>query len=267
MSSRSLNWSLLKTSVKIDMHYRFRVLIWMAMSAIWVMVYPVVWLAVYGDRTELSGFSRSDLLTYFIGILVMEYLAQSYVDEDMHEEIREGKISALLLKPVHFVRYFFFVHIGYKLLPLGVYAVLITLGVSVLDIPFSLPTQWYTLPVFACTVVIGHLIAYNLKMILACAAFWIEEAEPLRVLYWIVCNLFMGWMGPLVFFPLWFQQLSTHLPWQYTAYFPIMIFLENVTVGAMTYGIAVSVVWLGIAVAVRHVVVRYSIRRYNAVGS
>lgn len=249
------------------MHYRFRVLIWMAMSAIWVFVYPVIWIAVYGDRNELFGFARADLLTYFVGILVMEYLAQSYVDEDLHEEIREGKISALLLKPVSFVRYFFFVHIGYKIVPLLVYAVLISGAVFIFRVPFSAPAHWYTVPLFAASVVIGHLIAYNLKMILACAAFWIEEAEPLRVLYWIVCNLFMGWMGPLVFFPLWFQQLSTHLPWQYTAYFPIMVFLENVTKNQITYGIAVSVVWLVIAVILRSITVRHAIRRYNAVGS
>lgn len=267
MSNFSLNTALLKTAFKIDATYRFRVFIWMCMSLTWVIVYPVMWFAVYGERTALHGFSRLDVVTYFLLLLVVEYITLSYVEEDLHEQIREGQVSALLLKPVSFVRYFFFIHIGYKLFPLAIYAAVFTVAISLFHVPFSLPEQWLTIPLTLFSLLIAHFIAFNLKMILACAAFWIEEAEPVRILHWIVSNVFMGWVGPIVFFPHWFQLISEYTPWQYIMYFPVMVFLEQFTSQQLIRDFSIALVWLLILILVRRAVVSVAIRHYNAVGN
>lgn len=263
---RSLNLSLITTSLKIDMTYRFRVFIWMCSGFSWVIVYPNVWLAIYGSRTVIDGLTRTDLLTYFIGILVMEYMLQSYVEEDLHEQIRDGKISAILLKPIDFVRYFYFLHTGYRLVPATVYVLLATFAIVFFHVPVTLPHHWVTVPLFLTSLALGNLIAFNLKMIVSVAAFWIEEAEPVRVIYWIVSSTFMGWVGPIVLFPHWFQKLSAAIPWQYTLYFPVVVFMEVVKGRQALTGLGIAAVWLLAIVLIRRWAVRKSLQHFNAVG-
>jgi len=238
----------------------------MSSATIWVVVYPAIWLAVYGTRDVIAGLTRDDLVTYFVCVLIMEYMTQSYVEEDLHEQIRDGKVSSILLKPVDFIRYFFFLHTGYRVLPLTIYLLLLFVSIIFLNLPFTFPEHLSTYVLWIVAIVMGNVLAFNLKMILSCAAFWIEEAEPLRAFYWIISNVFLGWVGPLIFLPLWFQHLSAALPWQYTLYVPVMIFLEAFTTRQLVMNFLVTGAWLCGAILLRRWVVRLSLRRFNAVG-
>jgi ABC-2 type transport system permease protein len=138
--------------------------------------------------------------------------------------------------------------------------------ITVFHFPFTLPQHLYTIPLLFLSILFGNLIAFNLKMIVSCAAFWLEEAHPVRVVYWIMSNVFMGWVGPLVLFPHWFQILSALLPWQYTLYTPVMIYMEVFNMHATLQSLLGAAIWLVIVTIARRIVLAKSLRHFNAVG-
>lgn len=256
---------LIKYGIQLELAYRMRSVIWTLQSLVWIIIFPVVWLAVYGPREVLIGFTKYDLLTYFVGLTLMEYLTESYAAQDMHYQIREGDFTKYLLRPMNPVSYFFWTHAGYRILRIIIFGS-VFLAAYWWGVPFSFPDQWYTWPLLLVALALGNLIAFNFAITIGCLAFWLEEAEPIMIFEWIATHILKGWIGPLVFLPLIVQQISMFLPFQYIIYFPLMVYLEKIALSDVGIGFTIALGWLVALYLIRRVVWHYAIKHYNAVG-
>ena len=78
-----------------------------------------LWRAMYGSTggTTLSGYTYSSLILYFAMTVLVENLVTPTEDEwQIAGEIRDGKISFLLLKPMNYIAYRFTLYASYRLL-------------------------------------------------------------------------------------------------------------------------------------------------------
>lgn len=257
---------LIMVGMQIDFAYRFRMLLWMSQSVIWCLIFPFLWLASYGGQDQIAGFTRSDIITYFIGIIVLEYIVESYVNVDVRNFVHDGRLTAILLKPVNMVTYFFYNQIGFRFTRAAIF--IITLSVVFLLYPhvLSFPTHLSTYPLFFVGILLANLIAFNIKFMLGCIAFWVEETAGIDIFYWFISYIFVGWVGPIDFFPLWFQHLSALLPFQYILYFPLSIFLEQQSLFEIGKGLVFAGAWCVLLVIARRFLFARAIQRYNAVG-
>lgn len=261
-----LSTVLIRNGVAIDFTYRLRAVFYSAHSLIYTLIFPVVWLAIYGSRTVLFGYTRADLLTYFIGVMFMEHLVETYVDYDMNRQIRDGNISGILLKPVGVIWYFFWNQFGYRIVRLSFYAIVFIPVVFFFNVPFQFPTQLSTVGIFFIALVIGHIITFNIHTILGALAFWFEEAMQISTAYWMLTHMLIGVVAPIVFFPDWLQTVSRMLPFQYVIYTPLAIFLEKLSQPQMMDFLVIGAVWAIATTLLRIHVVKRAIANYNAIG-
>lgn len=258
--------SIMKMTVKSKIVYRMRLVMWALTTVVWVAVYPLVWLAVYDGQETLRGFTTTDILTYFIVIMLMDFVVTSYADDNLNADVRDGEVSNWLLKPISTTKFYFLYNFSVSL-PMTFIAFVVALAVALFSpIPLSYPGQWVTLPILLISMLLGVGISFNIKFMLGCLAFWFEEIKMVQYLYWFLTSLLAGWVAPLVFFPDWFARVSELLPFQYTLYVPVMIVLEKYTPELLTKWAVIAVAWLFLSWVARRFVWSRAIRRYNAVG-
>lgn len=261
-----MRFSIMKMTVKSKIVYRMRLVMWALTTIVWVAVYPLVWLAVYDGQEILRGFSTTDILTYFIVIMLMDFVVTSYADDNLSVDVRDGDVSNWLLKPISTPQFYFYYNFSVSL-PMTVIAFIVALAIAVFSpVPLSYPQQWLTLPVIVLFMAVGVGISFNIKFMLGCLAFWFEEIRMVQYLYWFATSLLAGWVAPLVFFPDWFARLSEVLPFQYTLYVPVMIALEKYTPALLLNWGTIAACWLVVSWIARRVMWKRAIRRYNAVG-
>lgn len=267
MSKPRLSTTLIKLGIQVDLQYKARSIMWMMHSLIWVFVFSAVWLSIYSEDQIIEGFSRYDIVTYFIGLLIIEHIVESFIAEDLNRKIREGGVSQLLLKPVSIMRYLYFDHLGYRITRIGVYLLVFSGAFLFFDAPFSVPQHWYMWLFMILAMIIGNFIAFFLSFIIGCLAFWFEEISHFIMVYWIVTTIPRGWSGPIDFLPTTLRHVFELLPWNYILYFPLMLFLEKRSGPEMLTGFAVATVWMIILFFVCTWVLKKSIKKYNAVGN
>jgi ABC-2 type transport system permease protein len=77
-----------------------------------------LWGSIFEARgTQISGYDQSGMLFYFlITILIDNWVAPTEDEWQIAAEIREGQMSALLTKPLHYLSYRLSLYSGHRLL-------------------------------------------------------------------------------------------------------------------------------------------------------
>jgi ABC-2 type transport system permease protein len=103
-------------------------------------------------------------------------------------------------------------------------------------------------------------------MIHGLLAFWLPDVWAPRFLSFVILEFLTGALFPLDIRP---EPLSTFirlLPFQYFMYFPVKVYLGQLTVLQMAGGMAVGLVWVGILWYVMAMMWRRGLRKYAGEG-
>jgi ABC-2 type transport system permease protein len=75
-----------------------------------------------------------------------------------------------------------------------------------------------------------------------------------------------GAVVPMTFFPATIQKIFSYLPFQYTSYSPVQIFLGKYGLMASLQVVLVQVVWIVALLALINVSWKYAMKSFTAVG-
>ena len=229
-----------------------------------------LWKAMYGTASEmkLAGYTFSQLILYFAMTVFVENLVTPTEDEwQIAGEIRDGKMSFLLLKPLNYIAYRFTLYASYRLLYTAVLLPGVALIFFFLREHITLPAHAFTWVAFAASTGLAALIQFFIAYSIAMLAFWILEISTVVFMVFSVEYFLSGMIFPLDMLPAWLAGIVKWSPFPYEIYFPVQIFMERITGTKMAAGLAVQAFW---AVAMWLLAVglwRRGIRRYQAVGS
>lgn len=228
-----------------------------------------LWKAMYGGGGgELSGYTFSQLILYFAMTIFVENLVTPTEDEwQIAGEIRDGRMSFLLLKPVNYLAYRFTLYASYRLLYTAVLLPGIALIFFFLREHITLPAHGATWPLFALSTVMAALIQFLIAYSIAMLAFWILEISTVVFMVFSVEYFLSGQIFPLDMLPMWLANIVKWTPFPYEIYFPVQIFMERVHGPALVQGLAIQVFWVFAMWLLAVGLWRRGIRRYQAVGS
>ena len=81
--------------------YRLRYYTGIVTYFIYVTVYYFIWKAIYAHSSQIGGFDFSHILTYIaVGWIIRSFYFNN-VDQDMANQVIEGKLAMDLIKPVN----------------------------------------------------------------------------------------------------------------------------------------------------------------------
>ena len=228
-----------------------------------------LWKAMFGSGGgQLGGYTYSQLILYFAMTIFVENLVTPTEDEwQIAGEIRDGKMSFLLLKPVNYLAYRFTLYASYRLLYTAVLLPGIVLIFFFLRDHITLPAHALTWIFFALGTAMAALIQFFIAYSIAMLAFWILEISTVVFMVFSVEYFLSGQIFPLDMLPAWLVGFVKWSPFPYEMYFPVQIFMERVSGAALVQGLAIQAFWVFMMWLLAVGLWRLGIRRYQSVGN
>src|SRR5919199_1966186 len=106
--------ALLRASWANMLEYRAQVILWI-LSAIFPLVMMVVWLAIVDEAGPIAGWNGSDFISYYVAAAMVNHFTFAWSVWDWDEDVRTGKLSVKLLKPLDPFHHYFSDELGSKL--------------------------------------------------------------------------------------------------------------------------------------------------------
>ena len=229
-------------------------------------IYLVVWSTIARDHGgSVGGLTAGALAAYYIVWTLVRIMNIVFTPYGWEERIREGQLSAQLLRPLHPIHYDLAWFAGGKV-PWLVMYVPIAIGLSIAFHPALHPSAAGVV-VFLVAIWGAYLIRSFALWLLGLCTFWTTRGSAIFQTYMLAELLLSGRLLPLPLMPHWSQTLASVLPFKWTFYFPIEALVGRLSDGALLRGLALQLAWIAAGALAVRVFFRFSVRRYTAVGN
>jgi ABC-2 type transport system permease protein len=253
--------------VQSNLIYRWNFLLRVLVSFVPLLGSVYLWNAVFAGQKAFAGYTFASMVAYFITLILVDTLTVPNEDDfQIAEDIRDGRINTLLLKPIDYRLYRFhlyaaarIVHAAFAIVPLGI--AMIWLGGYYAGLPWLA-----NLPPMLLATVGAALLQFFFCFTLAMIAFWILDIGSITFIIYSIEFLLGGHIFPVDAFPAWLQVLCLHLPLAYETFFPAAILIGHVGGAALAWGFFWQWAWIGFFYVLSGVLWKRGLRRYTAVG-
>ena len=128
MASLRLQAQIFNLGVQSNLIYRWNFLLRVLVSFVPLLGSVFLWNAVFAGHQAFAGYTFTSMVAYFITLILLDTLTAPNEDDfQIAEDIREGRINSLLLKPLEYRLYRFhlyaaarLVHAAFALVPLAI---------------------------------------------------------------------------------------------------------------------------------------------------
>ena len=258
--------TLFKASFAVALEYRVVTAIWV-LTGVLPLLMMMVWISVAegAPSGEVNGFDRLDFIGYFLAVTLIRRMVGVWLIWDLDEDIRLGKLSFHLLKPIHPAHHYLTSLLGDKPFELLWVAPPVILALVLLGVRYTL--AWYTIPLILLAVVGAILIDFFMQMSIGALGFWLTQVVSFAQIWFLLRSFFSGWVVPLAMFPAVLQNLLVYLPFRYLLSFPIEILLGDLSRGEIALGFAMQAAWIGLVFAIYRLLWQHGLKRFTAVGA
>lgn len=261
--------AVLKISTQNMLQYLGNILLNWLMSVLTLAAPFAFWNTVYAGRERLAGYELSDTVTYvMLTTLLGKLLVYDGIHNTISQDIRSGKVSQFLWRPINYKAYIFFSTIGKKLMDFAVMCLLFSallIPMNALGLFKAAPTTGMALA-FLFSSLLGIILSFFLYFIMGLVAFWMTECSALYITLGTLFYFLAGGMFPLDMFRE-LKVISEILPFQYQLYLPVKIYLGRLSMAMVFRGIGMQMIWCLAFWRISVVVWECGKKRYSSVGN
>ena len=262
-------WQIFKISFEQEFAYRLNFILWRVRNVFQILLTYFLWDTVFANPTTvIFGYDRAKILTYVFGIMIVRALVLSARAMDVSSDIAQGDLSNYLLKPLSYFKFWFTRDIASKALNLFFAAIEFSTLFLILKPPFFFQTNLVTLFIFLISIILAILIYFFLLFLVSSVPFWAPE------LGWgshflvtiVIIESFSGSLFPINILPLLVQSIIMATPFPYLIYFPIEVYLGNITGITLIGGFMTAFAWTGILFFAMNFVWQKGMKAYESIG-
>ncbi|GGZ52290.1 ABC transporter permease [Streptomyces inusitatus] len=208
-----------------------------------IMAYTYI--ALWDERPRLGGYDVSEALTYvWLGqaLLMACAMMGGGFEDELVERIRTGDIAVDLYRPVDLQLYWLAGDLGraaFHLLGRGV----APMAFGALAFELALPGSVLTWAAFLVSVVLGVLVSFAIRFVVALSAFWLLDGAGVMQISWLAGLFFSGMMLPLNIFPGTLGEVARALPWSALLQVPADVLLGKSTGWGLAGAFAFQAGW------------------------
>jgi ABC-2 type transport system permease protein len=258
--------TLMRTAVQTQFQYRVANYLYMIGMVAEPVIYLVVWTTIARSHGgAVDGITAGQFAAYYIVWTLVRNMNIVFTPYGWEERIREGQLSAHLLRPLHPIHYDVAYFAGWKFVVIVLW----------LPIAAALSLVFHpTLDISAAEVVVfflaiwgAYLIRTMFLWLLGMTSIWTTRASAVFEVYIMAELLLSGRLVPLKLMPGWAETLAGVLPFKWTFGFPIEALVGNLSAASLVGGLAMQALWIVVGSALVAVAFRASVRHYSAVGN
>jgi len=258
-------WAVFKINWQKSFEYRADFTGHIGMGVITFVVMYFVWSAVFKNQTYFRGYTFSAMMTYVLLTKFLHFTSRGNIGRQMANEIKEGGLSAYLIKPVSYLRWWFSAFLADRS-----FEFLVRLGMIIIFF-FVLPNVIIFSGVgrfllFLSFLVVSLIINYMINVLVASFAFWVTDVRLFRQAMLMIFEFLGGSLVPLDVMPLFLKNFSLLLPFQFTTFFPIKIYQGSLNASQVLNGILLAIGWMFILAVILGFFWIKGVKRYEAIG-
>ena len=255
-----------RTQIQSEFQYRVATYFWLIGMIAEPVVYLVVWTTIADQHGgQVQGITTGEFAAYYIVWTLVRNMNIVFTPYGWEWRIREGQLSAALLRPLHPLHDDVAAFAGWKfvviLLWLPIAAALWLIFDPTLD---PRPDE---VAVFALAIWGAYLIRTMFLSILGMITFWTTRVSAIFELAIAAELLLSGRLVPLELMPDWAQNLAFVFPFMWTFYFPIEALVGDMSTLELVAGLGAQLAWIVALTGLTLFVWRFAVRRYSAVGN
>ncbi|HTX93155.1 MAG TPA: ABC-2 family transporter protein [Anaerolineales bacterium] len=255
-----------KTTFASMVQYRASLLIWMISQVLEPLVYLIVWSTVSnGSGGSVGGYTARGFAAYYLALMLVNQVTYTWIMWEYEYRVRQGLLSAALLKPVHPIHSDISDNLSSKLITLPI--LLVIVGILSLIFHPAAATAWWAVLAFLPALALAFLVRFLIEWTLALAAFWTTRVNAINQVYFILMLFLAGQIAPLTLFPRWLQIVADILPFRWMLGFPVELLLGRLTPVQALEGLGAQAAWLILSLVLIRSIWRAGVRVYSAVGA
>lgn len=241
---------------------------WRVRSIMRLFLVYFLWVAVYAQRDSLFGYQKSEMLTYILGVSILQALVLGSRSVDVAGEIATGDLANYLVRPLDYFRYWLTRDLADKLLNLifviGETAAFILIFKPPLVMPPSVVMGLASL--VSC--LLAMLLFFYLSFLVSETAFWYVEHNgwPARFLFTVLVEFISGGYFPLNILPAAVFPIFLLLPTTYLLFSPLQIWLGKVDGIQLVQGLVLVLIWIWVLRKLVKKVWHWGLQVYEAYG-
>ena len=255
-----------KQGVQQQFQYRASNYFYMVGMVVEPVVYLVVWTTVARTQGgEVGGYDAGAFAAYYIVWTLVRNMNIVFTPYGWEFRIRQGRLSEMLLRPVHPLHYDLAFFGGWKVVVIVMW--LPIAAVLVLAFRPTLDPTLAQVGAFLLAIWGAYLIRSLLLFVLGMVTLWTTRVTALFELYFTGELLLSGRLVPLSLLPDWAQTLAGRLPFASTFGFPIEALVADLSTAELVEGLLTQLLWIAVSTVLCAVVWKRAVRRYSAVGN
>lgn len=254
-------------SIQDALTYRASAVVWMLVDFIPSVVMILVWKAAYSGRTQVGGYSLSEMITYYLLTGIISGALTSHAEWTFNWEVRDGRLTPQLARPIHYPLVVICRETGWLItkfvVGLPVFLLLVYIFRDYFLIPLLSGETWLGLAVVAF---LGYVILSEIGACLGCISLWTVEAAGMFGLWWSASSVLSGSLLPMELLPRPLYALAYVMPYRWTAYFPVRVLLGKISETEIWHGALFQLGWVAVLTLLLAVLWKAGTRRYEGWG-
>lgn len=254
------------TSIQEQFQYRVANYAYLIGMVIEPIIYLVVWSTVARSQGgEIRGLTPGDFAAYYITWTLVRNMNIVFTPYGWEWRIREGRLSSMLLRPVHPLHYDLAFFAGMKVVVMVMWIPIAVVLAAIFHPTFQIDPLRAV--VFFVAVWGAYLIRSMFLWALGMITFWTTRVSALYELWFTAELLLSGRLVPMQLMPDWVNRVADLLPFRWTFGFPIDLLVADMSAAQQLTGLAIQLLWIGLGTALVAGVWRVGVKRYSAVNN
>jgi len=258
--------ALLVAQIQAAAQYRVQSVLWMLFAVIRPVIFLAAWVAVANSQGgQIGAYDIRDFAAYYIALSVVLNLVTSWNAYEFEFEVRMGRLSPKLLRPLHPIHYAVVENIVFKL------TTIIPLAIVLVILSFTFDARFRTTPahllLFVPPILLAAALSFLSGWVIATTAFWTTRVHAISTFWDRTGFIFAGQIAPLALLPGPLQTIALALPFGYILGVPTEILRGGVSVTTALELMVGQVIWVVVFYVALQRVWRVGVRQYSAVGA
>lgn len=257
---------IIKGTIEEYMTYRLSFILWRVRLVVQLLVVYFMWWALFAGHNELFGYTQSAMLTYVLFSSFVRPFVMGTRTQEVAEYIRSGSLSNYLVRPMQFLGFCASRDVADKLLNVLFAVFEIIILYFLLRPPLMIQTNIVMVLLAFAALVMGMILFFYFSLLISYMGFWTPDVWAPRFLSFVFAEFFTGALFPLDILsgPLYF--ISKSLPFYYFIYFPLKVYLGQLTSMETLQGFLIGLIWTAGLWGFARVVWTVGLRAYTAEG-
>ncbi len=234
-----------RTSIMNMFIYRGTILLWLLLDVFQFFMMVFLWMSVYEYNQSIQGFTLNEMLLYYLFTNILYVFSDTEAMYIMNEEIREGRISMMLIKPISYkARLYAEVFgrvIGIFSLTLPIVGITAGVLIWVFHIPFEITLIQVLLTLLFIPLI--FMLMFEFSYFFGTISIHTTNVFGLAILMNVTIRIISGQLIPLSLYPKQILSIIEYLPFKFISY-PTLILLGKVSTQEALIGLLVLAIWV-----------------------